>query len=37
MTKENTPDWNDEDLAKCTKYDDDVKAGTMTYRSIEIN
>lgn len=33
--KDSTPDWNDEDLRKCAKYDADVKAGKMTYRSIE--
>lgn len=32
-----TPDWNDKDLAKCRIYDEAVKAGKMTYRTIEIN
>ena len=37
MDKGYTPDWNEDDLKKCVKYDNAVKAGTMTYRTIEIN
>ena len=32
-----TPDWNKADLEKCKEYDDAVKAGKMTYRTIDIN
>lgn len=31
-----TPDWNDEDYEKCKKYDQLVKEGKMTWRSIKI-
>lgn len=37
MNKGYTPDWDEADLKKCAKYDESVKAGTMTYRTIEIN
>lgn len=37
MGKGYTPDWDEDNLKRCAKYDDAVKAGTMTYRSIEIN
>ena len=31
-----TPDWNETDLQICQKYDDAVRAGTMTYRVVKI-
>jgi len=37
MDKGYTPDWDDDDLEKCEKYDVAVRAGTMTFRTIEIN
>lgn len=30
-----TPDWNDADLAICTKYDQLVKEGKMGYQRIK--
>jgi len=32
-----TPDWNEEDLKKCAKYDKLVEEGKMTYRVIHID
>lgn len=32
-----TPDWNEEDHKKCQRYDEAVKNGTVTYRTIKIN
>ncbi len=37
MVEAHTPDWDELDLEKCRKYDESVKTGNMTYRTIEIN
>ena len=31
-----TPDWNQNDLAICQKYDEKVKQGQMSYRTVKV-
>ncbi len=31
-----TPDWNDEDLDICRRYDEKVRQGKMSYRRVKV-